>query len=64
MEISDPISSAALAALMSAAYVHVTSEGELPNSAYIKPATLTGIMVYVLMSNGAGTREKIMTGPY
>ena len=64
----DPIGAAAAAAIITAGYIHVrarmNNEGKLEMNAYTKPAALNALMVYFIMVNGAGTREKISSDPY
>jgi hypothetical protein len=64
----DPMSSASIAALITALYIHgkarLNDEGALTTSAYVKPAILNAILVYFIVSNGIGKRETISTDPF
>lgn len=64
----DPIGAAVFAAIATAGYIHVkarmNNEGKLETSAYVKPAILVAILVYVIISNGIGARESISSDPY
>jgi Na+/pantothenate symporter len=64
----EPLNAAIFAALVTAAYVHIkakmNNEGKLQLSQYIKPAFLVGLLVYFIVSNGSGTREKISSEPF
>jgi len=69
MELSEqlrtPEGAAVAAAVLTAAYIHakhiMNNEPAPPTSAYCKPAALNALMVYVIVSQGASTREKIST---
>jgi hypothetical protein len=37
---------------------------KLPNSAYFKPAFLVGLLVYVIVQQGAGSKESISHDPF
>ena len=63
----EPMSAAAIAAAATIAYIHVKAtmnKEKLANSAYFKPAFLVAVLVYIIVSRGAGTRETISTEPY
>jgi hypothetical protein len=72
MDVSDylrePFGAAAFAGLTTAAYIHIkakmNNEGKLQTSQYVKPAFLVALLVYFIVSNGAGTREKISAEPF
>ena len=64
----DPIGAAVVAGAVTAAYIHAKSrmnnEAKLEMNAYVKPALLNAIMVYFIVCNGIGGKEKISTDPY
>ena len=64
----DPIGASLFAAIVTAGYIHMKSrmnnEGKLETSAYVKPALLNAIMVYMIITNGIGGRETISADPY
>ena len=64
----EPLGASIFAALVTAAYIHIkakmNNEGKLQTSQYIKPAFLVALMVYFIVSNGSGTREKISAEPF
>ena len=72
MDVSDylrePFGASVFAGLVTAAYIHVkakmNNEGKLQTSQYVKPAFLVALLVYFIVSNGAGTREKISAEPF
>ena len=66
--IRDPFGAAVFAALATGGYIYVKAkmnkEGKLQISQYVKPAILVALLVYFLVSNGSGTREKLSTEPF
>ncbi len=66
--LKEPVGAALFAAAITAAYVFVkakmNNEGQPTTSAYAKPATLVAILVYFIVSSGAGAREKISVEPF
>lgn len=64
----EPFGASIFAGLVTAAYIHVkakmNNEGKLQTSQYVKPAFLVALLVYFIVSNGAGTREKISAEPF
>jgi hypothetical protein len=64
----DPISAAAVAAVVTAAYIHLkaklNNEPVPQTSAYVKPAILNGIMVYFIVAGGMGQKEVISSEPF
>jgi hypothetical protein len=42
----------------------MNNEGKLQPSQYTKPAMLNALMVYFIMANGVGSKEKISSDPY
>jgi hypothetical protein len=72
MELSDylrdPMSAALVAAIITAAYIHVkaqlNNEGKLELNKYTKPAILNAILVFFIVSNGIGQREVISNEPF
>jgi hypothetical protein len=64
----DPLGAAAVAALVTAGYIHVkakmNNEGKLELNRYTKPALLNAILVYFIISGGVGKRESISTEPF
>ena len=66
--IRDPFGAAIFAALATAGYIYVKAkmnkEGTLQISQYVKPAILVALLVYFIVSNGSGTREKLSTEPF
>jgi hypothetical protein len=63
----DPMSAGAIAAAATLAYIHVKAsmnKEKLPNSAYFKPAFLVGLLVYFIVSQGAGSKESISHDPF
>lgn len=67
-QLRDPFGAAVAAAIITAGYIHVkakmNNEGKLQPAQFVKPAILNAIMVYFIMSNGVGTREKISSESY
>lgn len=67
-QLRDPFGAAMAAAIITAGYIHVkakmNNEGKLQPAQYTKPAILNAIMVYFIMMNGIGTREKISSESY
>lgn len=68
MDLKDPTTAAAIAALITAIYIYVknklNNQTGLPNSVYFKPAALNAILVYFIVSYGGSKNEQIMTEPY
>ena len=63
----DPMSAGAIAAGATIAYIHVKAnmnKEKLQNSAYFKPAFLVGLLVYFIVSQGAGSKESISHDPF
>lgn len=64
----DPFGAAVAAGIITAGYIHIranmNNEGKLQPAAYTKPALLNALMVYFIMVNGIGTREKLSSDPY
>ena len=64
----DPLSAAAIAAIITAGYIHVkaqlNNEGKLELNKYTKPAALNAILVYFIVSQGLGQREAISNEPF
>ena len=63
----DPAWAGIIAGLITAGYIHfkakINNEGKLPVSAYAKPAALTAILVFFIVTNGLGKKETISTEP-
>lgn len=68
MDLKDPLFAAAVAALVTAIYMFgrakLNNQSGLPNSHFIKPAVLNGILVYFIVANGGAKNEAIMTEPF
>ena len=66
--IREPIGAALFAALATAGYIYakarMNKEGQLKMSQYTKPAILVALLVFFIVSNGSGTREKLSTEPF
>ena len=66
--IREPLGASIFAALATAAYIHIkakiNNEGTVKSSQYVKPAFLVALLVYFIVSNGSGTREKISAEPF
>ena len=64
----DPAWAGIIAGMITAGYIHfkakINNEGKLPVSAYAKPATLTAILVFFIVTNGLGKKETISTEPF
>ena len=64
----DPAWAGIIAGMITAGYIHfkakINNEGKLPLSAYTKPATLTAILVFFVVTNGLGKKETISTEPF
>jgi len=64
----DPAWAGIIAGVITAGYIHfkakINNEGKLPVSAYTKPATLTAILVFFIVTNGLGKKETISTEPF
>ena len=67
-QLKTPEGAALTAALMTAAYIYakhrLNNEPKPEMSAYAKPAVLNALMVYFIVSNGIGGRERISTEPF
>jgi uncharacterized membrane protein YphA (DoxX/SURF4 family) len=68
MDLKDPTTAAAVAALITAIYIYVknklNNQTGLPNSVYFKPAALNAILIYFIVSYGGAKNDQIMTEPY
>jgi hypothetical protein len=66
--IREPFGAAIFAALATAGYIYakarMNKEGKLKMSQYTKPAILVALLVYFIVSNGSGAREKLSTEPF
>jgi len=66
--IREPLGAAAFAILAVIAYIYIkakmNNEPKPQTSQYIKPAFLVGLLVYFIVSSGAGKREKISSEPF
>ena len=64
----DPVSAAAIAAIITALYIHLrakmNNEGKKELSDFAKPAALNAILVFFIVSNGVGMREEISKVPF
>jgi len=64
----EPMSAAAIAAGLVAAYILLKSklnnEGKLKNSDYFKPAFLVAVLVYFIVSQGQGDSGPVMKEPF
>lgn len=64
----EPLGAAIFGALATALYIHLkaklNNEAQQPASTYAKPAALVFILVYFIVSNGSGAREKISVEPF
>ena len=64
----DPAWAGIIAGTIAAGYIHfkakLNNEGKLPLSAYTKPAALTAILVFFIVTNGLGKKETISTEPF
>jgi len=67
-QLRDPLMAAAFAAVATALYIYfkakLNNESMPSNSVYMKPAILNAILVYSIVSNGSGTKPRILTEPY
>jgi|TARA_R110002074_G_scaffold7798_3_gene32937 hypothetical protein len=67
-QMKTPLGAAMTAAAMTAGYIYVKhkiNNEPMPEvNAYAKPAALNAIMVYFIVSNGIGGRERISSEPY
>ena len=67
-QMKTPLGAAMTAAALTAGYIylkHKMNNEPVPElNAYAKPAALNAIMVYFIVSNGIGGRERILTEPY
>jgi hypothetical protein len=68
MDLKDPVTAAAIAAVITAVYIYIknklNNQTGLPNSTYFKPAALNAILVYFIVSYSGAKNEQIMTEPY
>ena len=64
----EPMSAAAIAAIVTAAYVYIkgkmNGQGKLKNSDYVKPAFLVALLVFFIVSQGNGQGEAVSKEPY
>ena len=64
----DPAWAGIISGFITAGYIHfkakINNEGKLPVSAYTKPAALTAILVFFIVTNGLGKKETISTEPF
>lgn len=67
-QLKTPEGAALTAALMTAGYIYLkhrlNNEPKPEMSAYAKPALLNALMVYFIIANGIGGREKISSDPF
>lgn len=67
-QLRDPVMAALFAAVVTAAYIYfksrVNNETVPPNSVFMKPAILNAVLVYFIVSNGSGTKPRILTEPF
>jgi len=68
MDLKDPFIAALVAAIVTAGYIYmrarINNQQGLPNSHFIKPAVLNGILVYFIVSSGGSKNEAILTEPF
>ena len=72
MELSDylrdPMTAGLIAGGITAAYIHLkatlNNEGKLELNKYTKPAVLNAILVFFIVSQGAGKKEAISSDPF
>jgi hypothetical protein len=68
MDLKDPLIAATIAAIVTALYIYfkakLNNQGGLPNSYFIKPAVLNGILVYFIVSAGGAKNEALLTEPF
>ena len=72
MELSDylrdPIYAAIIAAIVVGIYLNLKArlnkEPQLQTSEYVKPGLLVGLLVYFIVANGTGIKEKISSDPF
>jgi hypothetical protein len=66
--IREPTGAAVFAAIATAAYIYIkakiNNEATPKPSNYVKPGLLVALLVYFIVSNGAGKRETISTEPF
>jgi len=64
----DPTHAALIAAGVTIGYIYVrgsmNNEKSIPNSAYMKPAFLVGLLVYFIVHQGNSKPESIIMKPY
>lgn len=64
----EPLSAAAIAGVITAAYVFgkakMNGEGKLKNSDMMKPAFLVALLVYFIVSQGVGQGDAVSKEPY
>ena len=67
-QLKTPSGAAATAAAMTCAYIYakhrLNNEPKPELNAYAKPALLNALMVYCIVSNGIGMKEKISTDAF
>lgn len=66
--IREPLGAAAFAGLATVCYIYLkarmNNEPKPETSDFIKPAILIGLLVYFIVSSGAGQRETISAEPF
>lgn len=66
--IREPMGAAGFAALMTVGYIfmkaRLNNEPKPQTSDFVKPAILVGLLVYFIISSGAGKRESISVDPF
>jgi ABC-type tungstate transport system substrate-binding protein len=63
----DPMSAGAIAAAVTAAYIYFRGQmnsEKLKNSDYFKPAFLVGLLVYLIVAQGAGQGPAVTQAPF
>jgi hypothetical protein len=64
----EPLSAGVIAAAVVMLYVYLkgkmNNEGKIKNSDYFKPAFLTGILVYFIVSQGQGDSGPVLKEPF
>ena len=64
----DPIYAAIIAAIIVGIYLNLKArlnkEPQLQTSEYVKPGLLVGLLVYFIVSNGTGVKERISSDPF
>jgi len=64
MDLTNPLHAAALAAAVTAVWVHVTHQGPKKNSTYAKPAALVGLLVWFIVNQGSSAGTQISKEPF